>query len=146
MRAWIFERRLFVEYDDGEVGCELDDTPALFDRVPGARKHTIRADSSRPETISHVARRGFRIESVEKWPDSIKDGIAFLRSFEKIVIHPRCREMASEARLYRYKTNAAGDPLPVPQDKNNHRWDALRYALAPLIRGREDIFAFFKKG
>ena len=134
VRAWIYDKRLYIEHEAFAVGCELDDTPALFDSVPGSRDHVIRADNSRPETISHIKQRGFNIEAVDKWPDSVKDGITCLRGFDKIVIHPRCRNFQQEARLYKYKTDRlTGDILPVVIDKHNHGWDATRYALAPFI-------------
>lgn len=136
VKLWIHDRKLFVEHEAYKVGCDLDDTPALFDRVPGSREYAIRADSARPETISHMQRHGFpKITGVEKWKGSVEDGIAHLRQYEQIVIHPRCRNAAEEARLYSYKINRlSGDVLPDIVDKHNHIIDAIRYALAPLIR------------
>jgi phage terminase large subunit len=32
-------------------------------------------------------------------------GYSGLRGFDKIVIHPRCRNFQQEARLYKYKTD-----------------------------------------
>ena len=52
--------------------------------------------------------------------------------------------MASEARLYRYKTDKrTGDILPIIEDRNNHGWDALRYSLDGYImaRGRSGVWA-----
>jgi len=77
--------------------------------------------------------------SVDKWPGSVEDGIAFLRSFRRIVIHPDCTNMQREARLYSYKVNDAGDPTTKIVDAQNHGWDAVRYALAPLIRRKGDL-------
>jgi phage terminase large subunit len=135
IRCWVKDARLYIDHEAYGVGVEIVDTPALFASVPGARDHLIRADSARPETISHVRNQGWRIESVDKWPDSVKDGIAFLRSFDEIVIHERCTHTIQEARLYSYKVDRlSGDVLPVLVDKHNHTIDALRYALAPLIR------------
>ncbi len=136
VRLWINGRTLYVEHEAWGVGVDLDDTPALFDKVPEARKHTIRADSSRPETISHMRRHGYtRIIGVEKGKGSVEDGVEHLRSYERIVIHPRCAHAAEEARLWSYKTDKlSGDVLPVLLDKHDHCWDAARYALAPIIR------------
>ena len=67
----------------------------------------------------------------------MEDGIEFMRGFEKIVIHERCKHIADEFRLYSYKIHRlSGDILPEVEDKNNHTIDALRYALQPLIRNR----------
>ncbi len=146
VKLWIKDRRLYVEYEAYGVGVEIDATPALFDKIPDARKYIMRGDSARPETISYLQRHGYgRLYSVEKWPGSVEDGIAFLRSFETIVIHPRCVNTQHEARLWSYKTDKlTGDVLPVVLDAHNHIWDAVRYALQPLIRNKNTgLLAFY---
>ena len=138
VKLWIHERKLFVEHEAYGIGVETDRiAEALFDRIPGARDHEIRADSARPETVNYVQRHGYpRIRSVEKWAGSVEDGIAFLRQFEQIVIHPRCTNTAQEALLYSYKVDRLNPNLVLPEivDKHNHMIDAMRYALQPLIR------------
>jgi phage terminase large subunit len=96
----------------------------------------VRADSARPETISYLKRHGLpRVEGVKKWPGSVEDGIAHLRSYEAIVVHPRCKETIQETRLYSYKVDKlSGDVLPEIVDASNHTIDAIRYSLAPLIK------------
>jgi phage terminase large subunit len=137
LKMWVHNKRLYVEHEAYKVGCDIVDTPKLFDSVPNSRRYVIRADSARPETINHVRRAGFHIEPATKWPKSVEDGITLLRSFEKIVIHPRCKNMVQEARLYSYKTDKlTGDVLPDIIDRHNHCWDAARYGLLPLIRRR----------
>ena len=67
----------------------------------------------------------------------MEDGIAFMRSFKKIVIHPRCRHTAEEFRLYSYKTDKlTGDVLPDIKPGHDHCIDFARYGLGPLIRPR----------
>lgn len=136
VRCWAHGRTLYIEHEAWGVGVDLDDTPALFDKVPESRKHAIRADSSRPETISHMRRHGFpRIMGVVKGKGSVEDGVEHLRSYERIVIHPRCEHAAEEARLWSYKVDhLTGDVMPVLVDKHDHCWDATRYALEPIIR------------
>ncbi len=139
IRCWVHERRLYVEYESYAVGLELDDTADRWkEDVPDCEQYIIRADSARPESISHVRRHGIpRLEGVKKWAGSVEDGIAHLRSYEKIVIHPRCKHTAEEARLYSYKTDKiSGEVLPVVVDAHQHTWDAVRYGLAPLITAR----------
>jgi len=135
VRCWIGDNRLWIDHEARGVGVSLDDTPALFDQVPGARTHKIRADSARPETINHVNERGFDVIPAKKWSGSPMDGVAVLRSFEKIVIHPRCSGLIDEARTWSYKTDRlTKDPKPELKDGNDHGWDAIRYALDPIIR------------
>ena len=60
-----------------------------------------------------------------------------MRSYEQIVIHPRCAHTAEEARLWSYKTDRlTGQVQPVLLDLHNHCMDALRYALEPIILGQ----------
>jgi phage terminase large subunit len=136
VKLWINERTLYLEHEAYGVGVEIDQLPAMFDRVPGAREARIRADSARPETISFMQRNGYPgIVSVVKWSGSVEDGVAALRGFEQIVIHPRCRHAEEEARLWAYKVDRlSGDVLADLVDKHNHVWDAVRYALEPVIR------------
>lgn len=134
VRCHIDGRKLYVDAEAWEVGCEIDRTPALFDRIPGSRKFLIRADSSRPETVSYMKRQGFRITPAIKGQGSVEDGVEFLRSFD-IIVHPRCKKVAEELTLYAYKVDQhTGDILPMLEDKNNHTIDALRYALEELRR------------
>jgi phage terminase large subunit len=127
--------RLYVEHEAYGIGVEIARTPALFDTIPGSRLHVIRADNARPETISHVHNCGFKIEPCEKWKGSVEDGIAVLRSFEKIIIHPRCIHAQEEARLWSYRRDRlTGDVLPDVVDGNDHVMDAIRYALGPMVR------------
>jgi phage terminase large subunit len=139
LRMWIAGRRLMVEYEAYRVGQDTDEIPPHWQReVPRCEAYVIRADSSRPETISYLKRHGLpRIVAVPKWKGSVEDGIAHLRQYERIVIHPRCVHAADEARHYSYKVDAkTGDVLPEVIDKHNHIWDAARYGLAPLIKAR----------
>lgn len=135
VRCFVLDKTLYIDQEAYAIGCDIDKTPALFDRVPESRKWPIYADSARPETISYMKRAGFNISAAEKWSGSVEDGIAFLRSFERIVIHERCKHAAEEARLYKYKVDQrTGEVLPVIVDANNHVMDALRYAISKLVR------------
>lgn len=126
---------LYIDAEAYGTGIELDETPALFDTIPTSRHWPIKADSARPETISFMARKGFRISAAKKWAGSVLDGIALLKSFTRILIHPRCKHTAEEFRMYSYKVDRAnGDILPVPVDAWNHAIDAARYALDGYVK------------
>lgn len=143
VRAWIHEKTLWIDHEAYGVGVDIDKTGDLFEMVPGARDHVIYADSARPETISYLKRSGWpRIKAVEKGPGSVADGISYLRGFDRIVIHPRCKHTANEAAVWSYKVDRlSGDVMPVLIDKDNHTMDALRYALSKMIRGKSSGFA-----
>lgn len=137
VKCWIFDRKLWIEYEAGGVGLELDETAQfLKDAVPGISNHKVRADSARPESTSYLKRHGLpMVESVDKWPGSVEDGIAHIKSYDQVVIHPRCRAVLGEFRLYSYKVDRlTTDVLPKIVDDHNHYIDAIRYALAPVIQ------------
>lgn len=140
IRCFIIGRRLYIDYEAYRIGCEITDTPALFDTVPDARRWPITADSARPETISYMKRNGYpRIQSAAKGAGSVEDGIEWLKSFD-LIVHPRCKHTISELGSYRYKQDKlTGAVLPIFEDKNNHVIDALRYACEGARRGSYDI-------
>lgn len=141
VRLWIEKRTIYIDYEAYGVGVEINETPALFDMVPGSRIWPIYADSSRPETISYMAKHGFRCKSAPKWQGSIEDGIAWLKSHD-IVIHSRCKHTIDEFNKYSYKTDkVTNDILPIIVDKDNHCIDAIRYSCSNLIKGRNDTWA-----
>lgn len=163
VRCHIEGRKLFVDHEAVEVGCEIDETPYLFSGdtkpenwpaderfingptpdntkrrrragIPRAQKDLIRADSARPETVSYMRRHGYKITSAVKGKGSIEDGIAFLKAFD-IIVHPRCANVINELTLYAYKIDPHTEEiLSELDDKNNHTIDALRYALEELRR------------
>lgn len=135
VRCFIYENRLYVDYEAYGVGVEIDELPQLYRSVPESDKWPIKGDEARPETISYLAKRcGFNISGAKKWKGSIEDGIAYLKSFDKIVIHPRCKHTADEFRLYSYKIDkVTNEILPIVLDKSNHCIDAIRYGLDGYI-------------
>ena len=134
-RCFIKDGCLYISDEVYGVGIEIDDMPNYWGKVPDSKKWTIRADSSRPDTISYLNRQGFNVVGAEKGPGSVEDGISFLRGFEKIIIHPRCLGAKNNFENYRWKQNKiTQEILPIPVDKHNHCPDAIRYALEPYIK------------
>ena len=135
VRCWVEGRRLYVDHEAWQIGCDIEDTPDLFLTVPDAERWPIVADGSRPETISHMRKHGFpKIMAAVKGPNSVEEGVKFLQGYE-IVAHPRCVHVLDELRLYKRKTDPlTGKVLPVFEDKHNHVIDALRYACESARR------------
>lgn len=135
VRMFVDNGVLYVDAEAYGVGVELDELPKLFDTIPTSRIWPIKADSARPETISYMARKGFRVTAAKKWAGSVLDGIALLKSFKRIVVHPRCKHTADEMRLYSYKVDRVnGDILPYPEEGWDHCIDAMRYALDGYVK------------
>lgn len=136
-KTWIHDEKLYIEYECGKVGLELDDTADFLKKhIPGIEKHVIRADCARPESISYLKRKGLpRIIGCEKGKGSIEDGIAFMKSHREIIVHPRCKETQNEMALYSYKVDRlTGDIMPSIVDAYNHFCDSLRYSLEPAMK------------
>jgi len=137
IRSYEQDGYLWVDQEAFGHGVEIDELPQLYDSIPTARKWPIKGDCSRPETISYLRRKGFNIEPAEKWPGSVEDGIAHLKGFKKIIVHPRCVHLIREFSLYSYKVDkVTKDILPVLVDKHNHGIDAIRYSLDGFIQAR----------
>ena len=135
VKSYIKDRTLFIHKEAYKVGVEIIDTPAFFDRIPEAKQYVIRADSARPEIISHMRMNGFNVQPADKWPGCVEDRISFMRSFEQIVVHPDCTHTAEELRLYSYKVDKrTGDVLPDIDPKHDHCIDAVGYSLTPLLK------------
>lgn len=132
---------LYVDYEAGGVGIEFEDMPALYDKIPDIRRWSIYGDCARPETISYLSRKGFRIEGAPKGSGSVEDGVEYIRSFDRIFIHPRCVKLIEEMTKYSFKVDKhTQEILPVLVDDWNHYIDALRYALADYIKSDVSIF------
>lgn len=137
VRCHIIGRKLYIDYEAYQVGCEIVDTPALFMSVPESEKWPMVADSARPETVSHLRKHGFpKIQAAVKGAKSVEDGVAWLQSYD-IVVHPRCRHTIDELTAYSYKIDAlTGKVLPVLAGKDNHVIDGLRYACEGARRAQ----------
>jgi len=147
VRSWINGDTLYVSHEAfGKP--ELDSIGSyVCDMIPGFDQDVSRWDSASPGSISLAKRHGLpRAEGAPKWPGSVEDGIRFLRSFKEIVVHPRCKGLIKEFRLYSYKVDRlTGDIRSGMVDANNHGIDALRYAVAPLIKGAPTGGVFLRK-
>ena len=137
VRCSIEGNALYVDYEAVMVGCEIVNTPDLLRQIPDSNKWFITADSSRPETISHLRKNGYpKITYSKKGAGSVDEGIEFLKSFD-IIVHPRCVETIRELRSYSYKVDKlTGEITPYLEDKDNHIIDALRYACEGIRQTR----------
>lgn len=151
VRSYIKEvggrEHLFITHEAFGWRVELDDVAALLDGdliqgqgLPDARDWPLKCDASRPGMISKLVNDGFNASAAAKWSGAVEDGIAHLKAFKQIHVHPRCVNIAREFRLYSYKTDAKmldekGQPaiLPIIVDRWNHGIDALRYSLDGYI-------------
>lgn len=153
LRCFIQGNKLFIDYEAYGHGVEIDQLEAFFLTVPESRrekggpKWQIRADSERPDTIAYLKRRGFNIIGATKGPGSVEDGIQFLRSFEEVIIHPRCKGTIGDYQNWKWKTDKiTGQVLPIPLEASDHAPDSTRYALEPYIKKKTTIYDALSRG
>ena len=95
----------------------------------GYAKERIRADAAEPKSNDDLRRLGLtRIQPSVKGKDSIINGIIAIQEY-KIYVHPRCVNTLSELSSYCWKKDNTDSATNMPEDKNNHLMDALRYAF-----------------
>lgn len=149
--CFIVGRTLYFWREVWEIGCDIDRTPALFDRLdptwtPARRKQEPNwrslgqrtpfiADSARPETISYMQKHGYtQMQSAIKGPGSIEEGVEFLKAHD-IIIHPDCVHTAQEFEHYSFKIDPHTDEITnALEDKKNHTIDSARYAVENVRR------------
>lgn len=133
-RREAYSRGVLIHKLGGEIRAGVGDDVARYDVI---------ADSSRPDDIGylqqpiHVSGGSFQLPRVKgsvKGKGSVEAGVEFIKSHDN-VIHPDCKNIAKEFKLYSYKVDRqSGQILPILVDSWNHAIDAGRYALEPVMR------------
>lgn len=125
--------------DKKATSTTLDALPSFWEQMPLIKDHSVNADCARPETISHMQSKGFDVKGSVKGANSVEEGIEYLKSFDKIIIHERCVNTIYEFGNYKFKVDArSGQITRQIVDKFNHHIDAIRYALEDCKRGTVD--------
>lgn len=148
IRMFTVGNTLYIDREAYGRGVEVEELVPFCKSVPGAfplddrmPSWPIIADSARPETISYLQRQGFNIEGAKKGKGSVEDGIQFLRSFEKIVIHSRCVGTIDDFQNYRWRQDRVTNTImPIPADGSDHAPDAARYGLEKWLGGHSTIW------
>ena len=108
----------------------------LRDKMGDTRFTRIIGDGAARFELESLRQRRFRITASKKGADSIFNGIkeiqALLKVREgtgkpKLFIHASCKNTIKEFSSYSWIRDAFGEITNVPEDKNNHAMDELRY-------------------
>lgn len=123
-----FTKQIWI-YDEHYQVKMLNDDIAKMILSKGYAKERIRADAAEPKTNDDLRRLGVvRIVPSVKGKDSIINGITAIQGY-KIFVHPNCKNTIAELSSYTWKKDKSDNGINVPEDKNNHLMDAMRYAF-----------------
>jgi phage terminase large subunit len=143
-------RTLYIWREIWALGCTIDRTPALFDRLDPewtperakdptwrslARRIPIVMDGAWPQSVKYMQDHGFgNLTSAVKGAGSVEEGVTFLQSYD-IVVHPDCIHAIDELKLYSYVVDKKTGLITTElEDKNNHTIDSARYAVEGVRR------------
>lgn len=135
VRAFVVDRVLYIDQEAYAFDLDVEKIAEFFKLgLPGVEAYTSYYDSSRPELIKRLVKAGLDARACTKYAGSIEAGIAFIQSFDRIVVHPRCVNTYEEAMSYKYKVKkrtleSEQVEYVEPEDKFNHCMDSLRYAF-----------------
>lgn len=121
---------IFDEYRTNKTSNEK--TAKYLMENKGVRKKydIITCDSAEHKSTADYRSYGLAARDAEKGPDSVRYGIKWLQSLNKIVIDPRrCPHTYKEFNEYEYELTKDGEPTSNVPDENNHSIDMTRYAM-----------------
>lgn len=111
---------------------ELDNEQLAKSIKPRMKAYAlVKCDCAEPKSIAELNKYGVNAIPCQKGGDSILHGIRWLQGFE-LIVDPKCTGLIEELGLYRWKVDKYGNPLDIPEDRNNHRIDAIRYGSDDL--------------
>lgn len=77
------------------------------------------------------------------------DRVHQLLKERKIIVHPRCKATIKEFMSYSWRKDRLGEAVNLPEDKNNHILDELRYFVMMYQAGlyvQEEKFNYLQRG
>ena len=103
--------------------------PMIAERIkPVIGSEALFCDSAEPKSIQELRDAGLDARSVKKGPDSLLYSIKWLQKHE-IIVDERLQGLINELNTWQWRKDKDGNSLPIPEDKNNHYIDSIRYAL-----------------
>ena len=120
-KVWMDEK----VYKQGLTNSELS---KLMEDLGISKRSPIYADSAEPKDIQDMRKMGWNIVGAQKGPDSVRNGIKFVKDKE-VFVTERSKNIWKESEDYRWRLDQNKIPTNEPEDKNNHLMDAIRYGL-----------------
>jgi phage terminase large subunit len=144
VRCYIINNTLYISHEYYKRQVEINNIGrGCEESIKDFKRSMIICDSAAPGNISFLKKQGYNVKPAVKGKGRVEDLISFLRSFDRMVVHPRCEYMIRELGAYSYKMDArSGDVTPNIIDADNHLIDALRYSVERISKrkgGNYDI-------
>jgi len=111
-----------------EKGLTNPDLIIKLEEIIKNKDQMIIADCAEPKTIQEIRNAGFNIIPCKKGKDSVRFGIAGVRSFTQHITKDS-PNILSEISGYKWKIDKNENVLKEPVKFNDHAMDAIRYAV-----------------
>lgn len=125
---WVQEKIYRQGLTNSELSREME-AQGINKRSP------IYADSAEPKDIEDMRRMGWNILPAQKGPDSVRNGIKFVKEHE-VFVTENSLNLWKETEEYKWRLDQYKMPTNEPEDANNHLMDALRYSLDKIKKPR----------
>ena len=135
-------------YDELYVGDLHTSELAELIKQKSAHRYFIAtyADSAGKQSIADLSQHGVYCVPVKKntgegnreWLHATIREVHQLLRDKKIIVHPRCKGVIKEFMSYSWKKDRLGEAVNIPEDKNNHLMDAIRYFVVSY-KGNEEV-------
>lgn len=103
--------------------------PMIAEKLkPDVKEEAIFCDCAEPKSIQELQDAGIDARPVKKGKDSLLFSIKWLQKHE-IIVDEQIQGLINELNTWQWKKDKDGNSLPIPEDKNNHYIDSIRYAL-----------------
>ena len=119
-------KRIYILDELFERGLTNDMLAGILKGFLG--NHYVTCDSAEPKSIKELQNLGIRAVGAKKGQDSVMHGIQWLQGHE-IIVDVRCQHTKNEMALYQWRRDKDGASMRVPEDRNNHVLDAIRYSI-----------------
>jgi phage terminase large subunit len=144
IEAFRYRGNIYVSNEMMGKDLDLDMvTMRALEEVPFCANNVIYGDCAQPLMINQLctprySKNGAKLPPLSVQPsvkghDSVKAGINWLKTHEKIFVHPRCQYLINNFKKYSYKLDKNGIISTEIIKLNDDGIDALRYAFSDLI-------------
>src|SRR5215469_945756 len=105
----------------------------IADTLLNQSRALVIADSAEPKSIDEIHSYGLNILGAEKGKDSVNNGIQLVQA-QPISVTNRSLNVIKEYRAYLWLTDRDGNTLNEPDHEFSHSMDAIRYAIASIVK------------